>query len=86
MSKTNLLTHEQIKDIFSCVYNQFYLKWRIKDKRVRTDEEIELMLNEADSLREKFNHCTLVDGMLNSLIEQFSEEERMLQNDSGKGK
>ena len=83
MSKTIILTHEQIKNCFSEVYNEFYLKWRLRENHERTDEEIENMINEADALREQFNQCTLVNSMLDALIEQFTSEERQMKKQKG---
>jgi hypothetical protein len=77
MKKT--MTHEEIKSAFSEIYNSFYLHNRIADKRKRTDEEWEKIVNEANVISRKYDSC-LVKNMILALLEEFENEEKEINN------
>lgn len=78
MCDSKVLTHEQVKKCFSSVYNQFYLKWRLTDKRLRSEDEYDEMIRQADTIRSEFNNSSLVNGLVDAVLTQFTEEERAL--------
>jgi hypothetical protein len=63
MENNNIISHEEVKQIFNNGYNYFYLKW----KDIKNPEDIELMWNEAKEINRKHNDCELCHDILLNL-------------------
>lgn len=70
------MEHKEIKSIFSDVYNNFYLKYKKSNEdALRSDEEWEQLIVDAECIMNKYHNCRLVRDMLLDLQEIFSIQE-----------
>lgn len=67
------MLHEEIRDAFSEIYNSFYLKHRIKDRKQMSEETWEKIMEDANVIRNKYN-SQFVSDMIIALMNEFERE------------
>lgn len=70
------MTHAEIKNAFSEVYNKFYLKYRVTDDKKRGNEEWERIQSDALEITNRYN-STLVLKLVMAVLEEFEEEDKI---------
>lgn len=71
----NSISHEQVKNAFSVIYNKFYLSNKLDDKRLRTEQEWNKIIEEAKSISKEFN-SVFVDDMIKALLLEWDRQEK----------
>lgn len=68
------MTHEEIRDAVSEVYNSFYLHNRKKGQQKRSVEDWEKINKDAEEIKIKYNSM-LVHKILQAFLEEFFNED-----------
>jgi len=75
ISMKETMTHEEIRDAFSDLYNRLYLIHRKKDDKPRSDESWEELIKTANQMNEKYNSL-LVRSMVNAILKEMELQEK----------
>ncbi len=74
MKQNVLLKHEEIKELYSEIYNSFYGRYRLKKQVVRTEDEWNEIFQAAVILQNKYKN-KMANSMLDSFIDLWKNQE-----------
>lgn len=73
--ENDMFLHDNIKNSFSDVYNSFYCRWRLREKRKRTDEEWQAIIEDGNKICGKYN-TSLVRNMVEDIMSIWEKQDK----------
>lgn len=82
MSDTSemIMSHDDIKSAFNEIYNNYYLGYRLTEKRIRSDKEWEEILKKGNELLDKYHNSQFIHKTVYSVIEIWEKQEYAIRN------